>query len=270
MDEMDKHIDKIKKALVLAVIKNMKDQKTGVLFSGGVDSSTIALILKQNRCDFICYTAGVKAGRLERARDAEAAEYAAEKHGFKLNITEEELEMVEKDIKDVMKIIKSHNVIKVGVGLAMYVAMREAKKDGVKLMYSGIGSEEIFAGYERHRKASDISEECRKGLDEIKKRDLERDYAIAGHFGIDLVMPFLDDDLVRTALKVPGNMKIRGNENKYILRKTAEVLGLDKKIAYRKKLGAQYGSKFDRAISWLAKRSGYHKKSEYLNQLVPD
>ena len=48
----------------------------------------------------------------------------------------------------------------------------------------------------------------------------------------------------------------------------AEDLGLPKKIAWRKKKAAQYGSKFDKALQRLMSKAGFKFKKDYLNSLV--
>eukprot|EP00122_Pirum_gemmata_P011962 Pgem_evm1s11095 len=42
------------------------------------------------------------------------------------------------------------NVIKVGVGLTTLLVGEAAKSDGCDVIFSGLGSEELFAGYTRH------------------------------------------------------------------------------------------------------------------------
>lgn len=249
-------------------IKEMtKEGNIGVLFSGGVDSTTISFILKKLGKDFRCYTAGLDEEGLGKSKDIEESINVAEFYGFKHKIIRANLDEAEQIIHKVVPVIKSRNVVKVGVALPFYLAMEEAKKDNITVMLSGLGSEEIFAGYDRHRKATDINEECKRGLAEIKERDLDRDNAIARHFNMELKMPFLDKDLVEFALKIPGEMKISGENNKLILREAAIMVGIEEKFAMRKKMGAQYGSRFDKAIEKIAKKKGFEKKSEYLNSI---
>ena len=63
--------------------------------------------------------------------------------------------------------------------------------------------------------------------------------------------PYLDDAIVGYALRIPSKYKIRGEYDKYVLRKVGKNLGLD--VWNRKKKAAQYGSNFDKAISKLSK-----------------
>lgn len=261
-------IQKLRHLIEESVEKSIgKSKKTGLLFSGGVDSTTLGFVMDSQGTDFICYTSGLKQNGLKESTDIIESKKIAKRFGWKHVMITADLEMAEKYAKNVIATIGSNNVIKVGVGIPLYMAMEKASKDGMTKMISGLGSEEIFAGYERHKKADDINEECKKGLLEMHHRDLTRDYAIAHHFGIELKMPFLYPKLVEFALSIPGNMKIYEEQNKLILREAAIDMGLPKKFAMRKKMGAQYGSRFDRAIQILAKKKGYRYKSDYLKSL---
>ena len=247
----------LKEKIVNAVKKRIPKKKSGIFFSGGIDSSLIALICKQLKADFICYAVG-----LENAADIEAAKKAAKLLNVKLKFKIFDLKEIEKIIKLTTEIV-GPDVMKVGVGSVIYAAAQLAKKDKINTFFSGLGSEEIFAGYERHISAKDINKECWKGLKDMYQRDFLRDFAIAEKLKIDILTPFLDSELIKTAMQIPGKEKLNKKYKKVILRKIAQELGLPKEIAWRKKKAAQYGSKFDRAILKLAKRNGFKYKKDY-------
>ncbi len=69
----------------------------------------------------------------------------------------------------------------------------------MRVLFSGLGSEELFAGYERHLKSSDINKECYNGLLNIYERDLYRDDVVTMFNNIELRVPFLDRDLISLA-----------------------------------------------------------------------
>lgn len=254
----------VKGLLIKAVSKRIPDKKFGILFSGGVDSTLIALICKQLGLDFTCYTAGLKEGNFEVPSDIVYSKKIAKKYGFKLKIKTLDLKETEKYIKKIAPLIEDNTVVKVGVALPLYAACEMAKKDKVKVIFSGLGAEEIFAGYERHKKSSNVNNECLSGLLKIYERDLYRDDTVSMNNKIELRLPFLDKELVEYSLKIPGKYKLKEEHSKFILRDIAEELGLEKEFAFRKKVGAQYGSKFSRAIVKLAR--GKDSKAEYLSQ----
>lgn len=256
--------DELKDAIVNAIKKNIPKEKFGIMFSGGIDSTFIAFICKQMNADFCCYAVGV-----ENAADIEWADKVADKLGFKLRMRILSLDEAEEIIKKVTKLLKEPDIMKVGVGSVFYTAMEMAKENKITQMFSGLGSEEIFAGYERH-KLGDINEECWKGLLGMWKRDLTRDWRIADGFGMKLLTPFLDADVIKLGMEIPGEEKISGEHKKIILRKIAEDIGIPKNIAWRKKKAAQYGSRFDKTILKLAKRHGFKLKKDYLESLTKD
>ena len=231
------------------------------MFSGGVDSTLIAFLCKKLKGDFTCYTVGI-----EDAKDVVEAEKIAKILGLKQKMKILTSDEVENYIKETFKIIKDDSVVNAGVGATALAAIRLGKEDGVTSFFSGLGSEEIFAGYERHSKAKNINEECWSGLKGMWKKDLGRDYAIGTHENVDLLVPFLDEELIKAAMKVPGEWKITFEEKKMILREAAIALGMPKAIAMRKKIAAQYGSGIDHVFEKLAKRHGMGKK-EYLRSL---
>jgi len=262
-----KEILKQTKELVInSIKKNIPEEKFGILFSGGVDSTLIAQVCKKNKANFICYTAALKEKGLKQAEDLTYAKKAAKKLNLKLKIKTLSLNETEKYIKKVLSILKEPNVVKVGVALPFYIAFEMAKKDKIKVMFSGLGSEELFAGYERHTKAKDVNRECFNGLLNMYERVISRDLAIAKAQNIELKVPYLDEKLIEYALKIPAEFKLSVNQNKLILREVAEQLGL-KEFAWRKKRAAQYGSGFDKAIEKLAKRNGFKYKKDYLINL---
>jgi asparagine synthase (glutamine-hydrolysing) len=262
-----KQILKELRELVINSIKtNIPEEKFGILFSGGVDSTLIAQVCKSEKKDFILYTSALKEKGLKQAEDLTYAKKAAKKLKLKLKIKTINLDETEKYIKKILKILKEPNVVKVGVALPFYIAFEMTKKDNISIMFSGLGSEELFAGYERHKKTKNINKECFNGLLNMYERDISRDLAIAKAQNIILKIPYLEKELIGYSLKIPARYKLTKDQNKLILREVAEQLGL-KEFAWRKKKAAQYGSGFDKAIEKLAKRNGFKYKKDYLINL---
>ena len=58
------------------------------------------------------------------------------------------------------------------MGCIFYNVLKMAKRDKIKFVLSGLGSDEIFAGYQRHEK--DINE-CWKDLKKVLDNDIKRD-----------------------------------------------------------------------------------------------
>lgn len=265
----------LKKNLISAVRKRVPKEKFGIFFSGGVDSTFIAAACKwlgkEPGKDFLCYTVGFQEDTKE-PEDIVEAKNVAKELGFKLRYEIYTLNEAEKIIKKTIKILKKAgktDVVNVGVGAVVLAAAELGKKDNLNYFLSGLGSEEIFAGYERHGKASNITsninEECWKGLKHMWSRDLVRDFNLAKELSVAVGTPFLDKELIEYAMTLPGEWKIKNDIKKLILREVAEeFLG---NFAWRKKKAAQYGSCFDKAISKLARKKGFKLKKEWLDSL---
>lgn len=261
LEDKKEAIATVKEALLNA-IKSRSEGKFGVMFSGGVDSVTIALILKQLGYEFTCYSVGV-----ENSKDLAYATRIAKDLGFKLKkkiLTDED---IEKTLEKVTKILKNSDYVNISVATVSYEAIQLAKQDGVNVLFGGLGSEEIFAGYYKHLKAKDLDLACWEGLVGIWKQDLVRDVAVAKATNIELKTPFLDKDLIKVAMTVPSKFKVVGELKKVILRDVALELGLPEEYALRKKLAAQYGSGFNKAIRRIARSKGFKFKSDYVKKL---
>jgi asparagine synthetase B (glutamine-hydrolysing) len=260
-----KAISELKPILENAIQKRIPNEKFGILFSGGVDSTLIAFICKKHTDNFICYTVGMK-GSKDVEFSSKVAKSLKLNHKIKIFSQKE----AEKIFEDTAKILGKEliNIVNLGVGGVVLAAIKLAEKDKLKVFFSGLGSEEIFAGYQRHENSDNINEECWKGLKTTWQRDFRRDYAISKRKKIKLLTPFLDKELILTAMKIDSNLKIKRGTKKYILRKVAEEICMKKEFAFRPKTAAQYGSNFDKAIAKTAKTKGFRYKKEYLNYLA--
>jgi asparagine synthase (glutamine-hydrolysing) len=240
----------------------------GICFSGGLDSSYIAAVCKKAKANFTCYTIGFQDGQFRNPEDVMYAKKVA-KHlklksdEFKVKVFNfKEIEAIIQKTNKILKPIGVNTVVNVGVGAVEVAAYSISKKE--KIFFSGLGSEEIFAGYERH-KLNPSNNECFDGLLQMYQRDLIRDSAIPKALKFSFSTPFLDEELVKYALKIPVEYKINKNGAKLILRKAAiPYLG---KYSDRPKKAAQYGSNTDKAIEKFAHKEGFKTKKEYLDSL---
>jgi asparagine synthase (glutamine-hydrolysing) len=264
----------VKKLVEQAILGRIQgNESIGICFSGGLDSSFIAAICKKNNIRFTCYTVGFQDGNMEIPEDVLHAREVAK---F-LNLTDNEfkfkifnLKEVEEIIKKTAQILKSipdndniNQIVNLGVGSVEVAAYSISKHE--KFFFSGLGSEEIFAGYDRH-KSNPTNEECFKGLLKMHERDLLRDSTVSKSLGFNFLTPFLDKELISYSLKIPVQYKINKDGSKMILRKAAiSHLG---KFSERPKKAAQYGSSFDKAITKLAAKNGFKTKKEYYQSIT--
>ncbi len=271
-DTLETNKERAKRKLKVSIenaIVNMAANigRFGILFSGGVDSTLIAFICKKYNYDFTCFTIG-----LENSADIEQAKIIAEKYNFDWKYKLFTLEELEKTIKETIKILQSDDIIWISVGSVVYAALQLALQNNIKILFSGLGSEEIFAGYQRHEEAlknnfQAVHRECWNGLKNMWHRDLLRDYKISKHLDTELRTPFLDLNVIKTSMQINPMYKLNKDYKKIILREIAEDFGLAE-FAWRKKKAAQYGSNFVKGIDKLAKKHNFKTKKEYLQSLL--
>jgi len=244
----------VENLLEKAILRIPKNKKVGLLFSGGIDSLALAFYLKKLNYNFTCYTVGV-----EDSKDIEVAKKLASELQLKHKVKVFSVKEIEKTLKKVVPILRTTSPVDVSVGLTTYLASKFAKE---KIVISGLGSDEIFGGYSRHKDSKDLNEDLRLGLDRAYNGDLVRDVTIAKSLGKEIFTPFLDKDLVSYALTIPSSKKINSKGvNKLILRELLTSNGIKSEFAMRLKKAAQYGSGFDKVISKLA---GKNPKEKYL------
>lgn len=260
--------------LTQACRKRVRDtDDIGILFSGGIDSTILAFLCKKLKKKFTCYTAGYCDGDMALPSDVTWSKRICHELGFPLKMQVLKTDALELLLTQVIRGIESTDVVKTGVAAPFFVCAQMAHKDGKRVMLSGLGSEELFAGYERHARVFSskgtafVNQECLAGLYQLWERDLYRDDLVLMHHQIELRLPYLDRDLIEYALRIPGKLKIDDEQKKIILRKAAVALGISPEVASRKKQAAQYGSSFDKGIAKMAKRKGFSTKAAYLAHL---
>ena len=140
-----------------------------------------------------------------------------------------------------------------------------------RILLSGLGADELFAGYTRHATAYSrkgypgLNDELELDLCRIATRNLGRDDRIVNHWGREMRYPFLDDGLVRWALELPiwmkcgfaagppsDEVKISLDPSKLILRLLAWKLEL-RCAAQAKKRAIQFGARTAKMVAGKTK-----------------
>ncbi len=251
------------KALSHSLYSSVKKASSGlsecaVLFSGGLDSSVIAFLLRLFVPRIELYCAGVKGSRsMKRARAN------AELLGLQLSETIIKKEELPEVVDRVRGIIGSSDALQVEISVPEFAALEAVKKSSVQWVFSGTGADELFCGYAEF--ASVLEEKgypgvealCWKKLETMFERNLKRELALARYFSLKAAMPFLEEQFMLQAMSFPAREKIlspRDLLRKQPLRELARSLGLPEIICSERKRAIQYDSGVSREVRRILSR----------------
>jgi len=255
------------KMLYNAIEKAVKKRRytpCAIAFSGGLDSSIIAALCPEAEL----YSVGM-AGSHDITQTKKAAQLLG--MGDKLHLHELTVDDVESAIPDVIKAIGSCDPLKVSIAMPLFFASRNAHNDSLRVMLSGQGADELFAGYKRYESMNppELELALRKDLDNIAENNLERDDAVTMANAVELRVPYLDREVVELALRIAPELKVHNGMRKYILRLAAKKL-LPDELVFKEKKAAQYSSGIYSALEKLSKKNGYRGRQavgSYLEEL---
>ncbi|CAD6492825.1 MAG: Asparagine synthase [Candidatus Argoarchaeum ethanivorans] len=253
--------------LLVQSVKKLSFPKTAIAFSGGVDSSLIAYLLDKE-CTVELFTTSIKSSHDRAAAPNAAAALRMSDRLHTYHLSESE---VERTLPELLSVIGSTDLFDVSIAFPLYIAAREAHYKGYEVMCSGQGADELFAGYKRYESMGSVELErnLMKDFYQMAHVSLDRDYKSSMANTVELRLPFLDCELTDFVCKIPVELKIKNNIRKYILRKTAQSLGLPEELVWAHKKAAQYSSGVYKALVRIARKNGYKKGEvqQYLNSL---
>jgi len=275
-EQMEDAVEAYYDVLLQSMRKRTQDlQRVGIVFSGGIDSVIIAALAKKLVPEVICYTSGFK-----NSSDVLFARKVAEQLGLTLKINELTDSDVEKMLPQLSNIIETNNLLQLEVAIPIYASISLASKDKIRVMFSGQGADELFAGYPWYSKIVDsagykkLREYMTKDLFLLYKESLEREDKISMSNAIELRVPYLDVDVIETAMQIDLKLNLidgKDDMGKRVHRELAkQKLHIPDNISYRSKEAAQHGSGMHDVIRRLAIAHGYTEDnitSEYIEQL---
>lgn len=261
-----KHADltEVRESLEKAVRKRlMSEVPYGVLLSGGLDSSLIASIAARETNKALPessvnhHLAGVDStGKLVNtsgsrlhsfaiglpgAPDLKAAKKVAEfigtihhEHTFTL---EDGLDA----LRDVIWHLETYDVTTIRASTPMFLLSRKIKAQGVKMVLSGEGSDEIFGGYlyfGAAPNAKEFHQECVKRVKNLHYADCLRANKSTMAWGLEARVPFLDKEFLEVTMNINPEDKMitKDHIEKWVLRKAFDTGDyLPEEILWRQK-----------------------------------
>jgi len=219
-----------------AVEKNLGE---GILLSGGLDTSIIASIAA--RC--ASPRAFTVTFREVDAPDLRYAERVAKYLGLRHNVHRFNREELFDALADCIKVMRTFDPVEIRNDVAIYIALRFARENGVESIMTGDGCDELFAGYSFFLDY----EEDRLKL-ELEKIQSEMNFAsvvLAEYLGMSAKLPFLDLDVKSFAVKLDPQYLVRFERGqkwgKWLLRKAFDGI-LPEEIVWREKTPIEYGT----------------------------
>ncbi len=233
-----------------AVKETISDKKIGVAFSGGVDSTLLAKLVKDMGYDVHLLTIG-----FQDSHDINFAKEVNQLLNFPHSISEIDPEKFKDVSEKIHQIIKSDNLSWNENSIAFYYVAELARKNELKTVVTANGIDELFCGYNSYREAIETGEdEVVKMMNDKLKNEGEMMIAVntvTAEFGVKMVQPFLSPSFVEYAKKIPVSEKIHGPDDmkrKHSIRELAMDYGVPEVAAQKQKKALQYGSQIHKSL----------------------
>lgn len=245
----------LRQAIYDAVSENVPENNIAVAFSGGLDSSLLAKVCQDLGKQITLMTVG-----FADSLDIRFSKEIAAKMGLKQNTFEIDHRNFQNDSQYVRGLINCGNISHIENCIAYFYISRLAKQNGLNVMLSANGCDELFCGYSSFRIAYNNGEVAiMKMMDEkiVNEFDLMQEIAVvAREFGMQVRQPFLTSKFIEFAKTIPIDQKIKGSDDmkrKHILREVAILIGIPEESAMKPKKALQYGSSIHRYFKKLNK-----------------
>ena len=189
----------------------MGDVPVGVFLSGGLDSSLVAAIAARwyARRGERLQTFAVG---LDGSPDLEAARSVARLLGTDHHETVYTAEEATAALPEVVRAIESFDPSLVRSAVPNFMLARDTARH-VKVVLTGEGADELFAGYEYLREFTDeetLHAELVRTVEGLHDLNLQRCDRVTMAHGLEARVPFLDRDVIELGLRLPAGWKLSG------------------------------------------------------------
>ena len=235
------HAERVRDALETAVVRQlMSDVPVGAFLSGGLDSSALVALLRPHVDELHTFSVGM-AGSPDLAAARLVSEHLdTVHHEYVLDARE-----IRDTLPEIVAALESFDQDLVRSAVPTYFTARLAAEH-VKVVLTGEGADELFAGYRYHKElVSDaaLQADARRSLAELHHANLQRVDRITMVHGLEARVPFLDLDVIETALSIPAALRRPGEgaPEKAVLRMAVDGL-LPASVVWRDKAQFDEGS----------------------------
>jgi len=250
IDDAERAAEALRATLERSVEKRLRsDVPIGVFLSGGLDSSILAALVRRRVDRLHTFAVG-----LEGSRDLEAARRVADHLGTVHHEQVLDPQEVVRALPEVLYHLESYDRDLVRSALPCWFVSRLAA-EWVKVILTGEGADELFAGYRYYKEIADpdgLHREMRRSITAMHNVNLQRVDRMTMAHGIEGRVPFLDTEMIALAARISPALKLRRQGaravEKWILRRAfADLLPAD--IVWRDKEQFDEGSGVARLLA---------------------
>jgi asparagine synthase (glutamine-hydrolysing) len=265
--KMENAAERLRALLLKSTRNRVADIKeVAVAFSGGLDSSLVAVLAKICGAKVTLISVG-----LENQPELRFAEEAAEALELPLHVKAHTLDDVEEVLPKVLWLIEETDPMKASIAIPFYWAAEAASKLGHNVLFGGQLGDELFGGYQKYLRkyVQNGTEAVQNAMfqDVVSSYDMnfQRDNQVCAFHKVELRLPLADREVVEFSLSLPVDLKIDSARGvrKVILRAVAKMLDMPPFIVNRPKKAIQYATGVDGALRRLARGKGLTLK-EYI------
>lgn len=234
--------------------------RAAVFFSGGVDSVLVARLLQRAGVDAHGYVVGTA-----DSSDVRYATEVAAEIGLPITVTTIDEALVARWLPRILAATELHGPMMAEVSVPMWFAAKAAHEDGHRVVFTGQAADELFAGYDWYRGVlaahGPLTLHARLWEDvrALPTDTLEREDRISMAWSLEMRAPFLDADVVRTAMRISPTLKLSDADDKVGKRPhriAAERAGVPRSVAFRTKVPAQDGASIHELLERVATLDG--------------
>ena len=243
-------ISELIQELQIAIKDSISEQKIGIAFSGGVDSTLLAKLCIDLGYDVTLLTIGF--------HDSHDIIFSKKINEI-MKLPHKIYEIDEKSFYDISQKIRNKintdNLSWNENCIAFYYVSQLAKLNNLGIVITANGIDELFCGYNAYR---DAIKEGEKSVNELMNSKLENELkmmqavnSVSSEFKTTLLQPFLSERFIRYAKKILLENKIKNSEDlvrKHIIRMAAIKVGVPELSANQRKKALQYGSQIHKAL----------------------
>ncbi len=204
--DLDEHASRLRATLEAAVAKRMmSDVPLGAFLSGGLDSSVICALARRHVAELHTFSVGLE-GSPDILAAREVSRHLGTVHHEHLYTVDEVFEA----LPEILYHLESYDQDLVRSAIPCWFCSRLAAR-WVKVILTGEGADELFAGYAYYRDIVDpaaLHRELRRSVTALHNVNLQRVDRLTMAHGLEGRVPFLDVDMIADGLAIPPELKL--------------------------------------------------------------